>query len=171
MSEETLKFNDVVVSKKEFHTSKQTIALNLVATDKIVVSDKFKYSDNGSKYCIGYLDGDDIIRPLCIMLLQMSEYIKYFDDGGKNMSFKIEDGSVFFEYNEIGNNIKKTLSIRYHSQLDSDNKYIKTKTKTFNGVINTLFADNKIPKEGVHYIFHEAICINSILKVDKKNYP
>ena len=49
MSEQRLKFNDVVVNKKEFHASKQTIALNLVDTDKIVVSDKFKYSDDGSK--------------------------------------------------------------------------------------------------------------------------
>ena len=49
MSEQTLKFNDVVGNKKEFYASKQTIALNLVDTDKIVVTDKFKYSDDGSK--------------------------------------------------------------------------------------------------------------------------
>ena len=85
MSEQTLKFNNVIVSKKEFHTSKQAVALSLVDTDKIVVSDKFKYSDNGSKYFIGYLDDDDnIITPLCIILPQMSGYIKYFNDGGKN---------------------------------------------------------------------------------------
>ena len=86
MSEKTLKFGDIVVNKKEFYASKQVIALNLVGTDKIVISDKFKHSNNGSKYFIGYLD-DDIIRPLCIILPQMSGYIKYFDDGGKNMSF------------------------------------------------------------------------------------
>ena len=38
---------------------------------------------------------EDVIRPLCIILPQMSGYIKYFDHGGKNMSFKIEDESVF----------------------------------------------------------------------------
>ena len=70
MSEQTLKFNDVVVNKKEFHASKQAIALNLVDTDKIIVYDKFKYKDNGSKYFIGYLNDDDIIRPLCITLPQ-----------------------------------------------------------------------------------------------------
>ena len=31
----------------------------------------------------------------------MSGYTKYFDDGRKNMSFKIEDESVFLVYNEI----------------------------------------------------------------------
>ena len=43
MSEKTLKFGDVIVNKKEFYASKQAIDLSLVDTDKIVVSDKFKY--------------------------------------------------------------------------------------------------------------------------------
>ena len=101
----------------------------------------------------------------------MSGYIKYFDDVGKNMSFRIEDDSVYLKYNEIWNEIKRTLNIRFHSQPIYDDKCIKTKVKTFNGVINTLFLDNKIPKERKHYICIAAICIDSILKVDKKNYP
>ena len=42
MIEKTLKLGDVEVSKKEFHASKQHIALNLVDIDQIVISDKFK---------------------------------------------------------------------------------------------------------------------------------
>ena len=52
MSEKTLKLSNVEVNKKEF-----------------------KHSDNGFKYFVGYKD-DDIIRPLCIVLPQMSGYIK-----------------------------------------------------------------------------------------------
>ena len=90
MSEQTLKFCDIVVNKREFHASKKTIALNLVNTNKIVVFGKFKHSDDSSKYFIGYLhDDDDVIRPLCIVLPQMSGYIKYFDNGGKMMLKKI----------------------------------------------------------------------------------
>ena len=83
--------------KKEFHASQQPIDLSSVDTDKIVVSDKFKYSDNGSKDFIGYLDDDDdddddddndnIIRPLCIILPQMSGYVKYFEGSGKKQDF------------------------------------------------------------------------------------
>ena len=76
MSEETLKFGNVVINKK-FHASKKAIALNLVDTNKIIISDKFKYSNDGSKYFSGYLHDNDIIRPLCIILPQMSGYIKY----------------------------------------------------------------------------------------------
>ena len=124
---------------KIIQASKQAIALNLVNTNKIVVSDQFKHSDYGFKYFIGYLHDDDVIRPLCIILSQMSGYIKYFDNGGKNMSFKIGDESVDLKYTEIWNKIKKLLNTRFHSQPIYDGKYIKTKVKTFSGMINTLF--------------------------------
>ena len=106
MNEQTIKFGDIVVNKKEFHASKQAIALNLVDTNKIVVSDKFKQSDDGSKYSIGYLNDDDVIGPLCIVLPQMTGYIKYFDNGGKNVPFKIEDESVNLKYSEIWKKLK-----------------------------------------------------------------
>ena len=50
----TLKFDNIVVNKKEFHKSKQPINLDLVNLDQIVISDKFKHSDDGFKYFIGY---------------------------------------------------------------------------------------------------------------------
>ena len=78
MSEQTLKFGDIVVNKKEFHATKQAIALNLVDINKIVISGKFKYRDKSFKYFIGYKD-DNIFTPLCIILPQMSGYIKYFE--------------------------------------------------------------------------------------------
>ena len=157
MREQTLKFGDIVLNKKEFHASKQAIALNLVNTNKIVVSDKFKHSDDGFTYFIGYLHDDGVTRPLCIILPHMSGYIKYFDNGGKNMSFKIEDESVSLKYTEIWNKIKKSLNTRFHSQPGYDDKYIKTKAKTFSSMINTFFSGNKIPKERNHYICTTAL--------------
>ena len=56
MSEKTLKFNNIRINKKEFHKCKQPVDLSLVIIDKIVVSDKFKHSDDGFKYFIGYLN-------------------------------------------------------------------------------------------------------------------
>ena len=38
-------------------------------------------------------------------------------------------------------------------------------------MINTLFSGIETPKERNHYIYIAAICIDSVLKVDKKNYP
>ena len=87
------------------------------------------------------------------------------------MSFKLESEGVYLEYNEIWSKIKKTLNTSFHSQLIYDDKYIKTKVKTFDGVIKTPFSDNEIPKERNHCICIEAILIDSVLKIDKKNYP
>ena len=70
-SKQTLKFGDIVVNKKEFYASKQAIGLNLINTNKIVVSYRVKHSDDSFKYFIGYLHDDDVIRPLYIILPQI----------------------------------------------------------------------------------------------------
>ena len=48
MSKQTLKFGDIIVNKKEFYASRQAIALNLVNTNKIIVSYKIKHSADGN---------------------------------------------------------------------------------------------------------------------------
>ena len=106
MSEKTLKFESIRVNKKEFYKSKRPIDLGLVNVDQIVVSDKFKHSDDGFKYFIGYKEGE-IVKPLCIILPQMIGYIKYFENGGKNMSFVIKDDMCLNKYNGIWNKIKE----------------------------------------------------------------
>ena len=63
------------------------------------MSDKFKHRDKGFQYFIG--NKDDIARPMYI-LPQMSGYIKYFENGGKNMSFMTEDDSVLVKIMKFG---------------------------------------------------------------------
>ena len=76
-----------LLSIRTRYISKQPIDLDLVNKDQMLISDKFKH-DDGFKYFIGYKEGK-IVKALCIILPQMSEYIKYFESGGKNMSFVI----------------------------------------------------------------------------------
>ena len=76
------------MTKKDFYDVKKAIPLNLVDINNIVVSNKVKHNNETNKYFIGYLNDIDEISPLCIILPQMSGYIKYFENGGKNMSFK-----------------------------------------------------------------------------------
>ena len=58
ISEKTLKFDNIRVNENEFHKSKQPINLDLVNVNQIVISDKFKHSDDGFKYSIGYKEGE-----------------------------------------------------------------------------------------------------------------
>ena len=87
MSEKTLKFNNIKINKKEFHKHKQAIDLDSITIDKIVVSNKFRHSEDGYKFFLQYQE-DGIVKPLCIILPRMNGYIKYFVNGGKNMSFQ-----------------------------------------------------------------------------------
>ena len=48
-------------------------------------------------FSFGYLN-ESFVRPLCVILPQMSAFFKYFEDGNKNMSFKTEDENVYLKY-------------------------------------------------------------------------
>ena len=170
MSEKTLKFINITLNKKEFHKSKQPIDLMSVNVDQIVVSAIFKHSDKGFKCFIGYQD-NEIVKPLCIILPQMSGYIKYFENGGKNMSFFIKDDEVWEKYEQIWDVIKDKLGIKFHSEPVYEYKYLKAKVREFDGVIKTNFLGNDIPKENMHYTCIACITIDSVMRINKKNYP
>ena len=130
MSEKILKCNNIRLNKKEFHKSKQAIDLTSVNVDQIVISDKFSHSDNGFKYFIGYQEGE-IVKPLYIILPQMSGYIKYFENGGKSMSFMVKDDNMLDKYNKIWGKIQEKLSIKFYSMAVYDEIYIKAKVREF----------------------------------------
>ena len=111
------------------------------------------------------------MSPLCIILPQMDGYITYFENAGKNMSFKIEDDEVYIKYNQIWNKIKELLRVKFYNEPIYEDKYFKTKVKTFSSVINTLFSGDQILKERVRYTCISCISIYSVLRVNKKNYP
>ena len=113
---------------------------------QIVVSDKFKHNDESFKHFIGYLKGE-IIKPLCIILPQMSGYIKYFENGSKNMSFLIKDDELWDKYDKIWDVIKDKLGIKFHCELAYKYKSLRTKVREFNGVIKTNFLDKGMPKK------------------------
>ena len=96
--------------------SKEPIDLLSVDLHQIVLSHKFKNNDKSLKYFIGYLKGK-IVKPLCIILPQMSGYKKYFENGSKNMSVLIKDDEVWNKCNKIWDIIKNKLNIKFHSEL------------------------------------------------------
>ena len=112
-----------------------------VNINQIVVSDRFKHSD------------------------------KYFENGGKNLSFMVKDDNVLDKYNKIWDKIKEKLNIKFHSEPVYDETYIKVKVREFDGVVKTNFLGNELPKENMHYAFIACITIDSVMKMDKKNHP
>ena len=113
-----------------------------------------------------------IIKPLCVILPQMNGHIKYFDDGGKNMSFVTDDEKVYEKYGEIWNVVKGLLKLKFNVSPIRDDKYILAKLKIFRKKNITTFNNNNIiPTEKNHCICIPAIDIDSVLKIDKKAYP
>ena len=102
----------------------------------------------------------------------MNGYIKYSDDGGKNMSFVTDDEEIYEKYNKIWEVIRKLLKLKYTVGPVRDDKYIIAQLKIFNRINRTAFTDNAIPIERNHYICIPAIDIDSVLKTDNKRaYP
>ena len=171
MSFKKIKFGDKEVDKKEFYSSKQAISLDSVDLDKIVVSNKWKINETTYKYLCGYLN-NDAIQPLCVILPQMHGYLKYFDDGGKNMTFVTDNEKVYDKYNEIWEVIRNILKVKFAVNPVRDDKYLIDKLKIFNKKNRTTFNDdnnkNNIPKERSRYICIPAIDIDSVLKIDHK---
>ena len=170
MSSRKIKFGEKEIDKKEFYLSKQAILLNSVDLSKIDVSSKWKISDTKCKYFCGYLN-NDVIQPLCVILPQMSGYIKYFDDGGKNMSFVTDDKKIYETYSEIWEVIRKLLKLKFTVSPIRDDKYIMAKLKIFKNLNITTFTNNVIPEENTRYTCISAIDIDSVLKIDKKSFP
>ena len=175
MSLKKIKFGDKEVNKKEFYSSKQPISLDSVDLDKIVLLSKWEINETTYKYLCGYLN-NDVIQPLCIILPQMNGYIKYFDNGGKNMTFVMDNEKVYDKYNEIWEIIRKLLKVEITVNPVRDDKYLVAKLKIFNRINRTTFNNNNnknnIPVERNHYICIPAIDIDSVLKIDNKRaYP
>ena len=116
-------------------------------------------------------DNEGLIRPVCVIMPQMTGYVKYFDDGGKNMSFVSDDESVYEKYGAIWARVGKLLKLKFSINPIRDDKYVCCKLKIFGGVNRNTFSDDVVPVEKQCYLCIAAIDIDSVLKVDKKVYP
>ena len=108
MSQKDINIFNNKVNNKKIHSSKQSIALNLVNANQIA-------NLNIAMKALNILLASNVIILLerCIILPQMSGSIKYFDKW--KMSFMIEDNTVLEKHIQIWNKGKKTLNIKFYS--------------------------------------------------------
>ena len=154
MSGKSIKFDNKKIEKSDFYKNKKIFNIDDIDVNKILVSKKETYGKyNSFKYFIGYND-NDVIRPLCLKLSQMTGYINEFDENkneNKNritMSLKVNDKQLLKSYNKIWKKIERLMSIDFDSKpvYGNDDKYIKTKIKTYKDSITTDFHNKKVPK-------------------------
>ena len=172
MSGKNINFNDKKIKKSSFYKDKKINNIEDIDINNILVSKKEVYGNkNPFKYFIGYND-NDIIRSLCIRLLQMTGYAKKFNDNA-TMSFIVKDKQLLKNYTKIWDKIEKLMKINFESNpvYGDDVKYIKTKIKTYAGSIITNFHNKKMPKEKAPCKCLSIIILDSVIKANKKYYP
>ena len=90
------------------------------------------------------------------------------------MSLMVKDKQLFKNYNKIWEKIESLIRKKFDSKLfygNDDNKYIKTKIKTFKDSIITNFHNKKVPEEKIPYKCLLIIALDSVIKTDNKYYP
>ena len=105
MSGKNINFNDKKIKKGIFYKNKATNNIEDINVNNILVSKKESYGNkSSSKYFIGYID-NDIIRPLCIMLPQMTGYARKFDENA-TMSSIVKDKKLLKNMLKYGKQLK-----------------------------------------------------------------
>ena len=153
MNEKNIIFDDIEVNKSKRESKRESYG-----------------KKTPLKYFIGYNDNDDI-RPLCIGLPQMIGYAKYFDSN-KTMSFKVSYKKLLKKYTKIWEKISSSINKKLDGELvhDDNDKYIKTKIKSYGDKVNTNFQGKKIPKENTSYKCLSLIMLDFVIRVNKKYY-
>ena len=172
MSGKNITFNNKKIRKSTFYKNKKINNIEDIDVNNILVSKKEAYGNKNSlKYFIGYND-NDIIRPLCIRLPQMTGYARKFDENA-TMSFIAKDKQLLKNYTKIWEKTEKLMKIKFESNpvYGDDNKYIKTKMKIYADSIITNFHNKKMPKEKAPCKCLSIIMIDSVIKANKKYYP
>ena len=159
-------------SEKAPSTKTKIYSIDDIGVNDILVSKKESYGTKRSfKYLIGYND-NDIIRPLCVKLPQMTGYVRKFDENAA-VSFIVKNKQLFKKYTKIWETIEKLMKINFESKLvyGDDDKCIKTKIKIHTDNIITNFHNKKMPKEKAPCKCKSIILIDSVIKTNKRYYP
>ena len=115
MSEKNINFNDKKIGKSTFYKNKTINNIEEININNILVSKKEAYGNkNPFKYFIGY-NNNDLIRSLCIRLLQMTGYVRKFDENAK-MSFIVKDKKLLKGYTKVWETIEKLMNANFESK-------------------------------------------------------
>ena len=114
MSGKNINFDDKKIIKWLLQKQK-AFQIDDVDVSKIQVSEKEPYGTNNAlKYFIGYND-NDVIRPLCLRLPQMTGYARKIDKNAI-MSFRANNKQFFKNYNKTWEKAEKLLKINFESK-------------------------------------------------------
>ena len=159
-----LRFGETKKVKEKFYCAKIPRNIWDVNVDNIVISKLVKTKTN-SKYLNGYLD--KVIRTLVFILSKMSGYVKTFKDkaGDKDKNYKLVSFLLDVEKIEDLKNIELNASPVYND------RYRKTKTRTYDDKVYNKFRSLNVPQEDdIERESFTVIFIDSLVVQQSKYY-
>ena len=170
MNGKNIIFDNKNIKKSDFYNkNKKIFNIDDIDVNKIFVSKKEQYGKyNSSKY---------FIRPLYVFFSQTTGYINKFDKNKITMSLMIKDIQFLKSYNKIWKKNEKLMKIDFNNKTtySDDDKYIKTRIKTYKDSIITNFynkkGSKKIRKEKIPHKCLSMIILDSVIYAYEKYYP
>ena len=86
------------------------------------------------------------------------------------ISFRIDDEKLIEKYKAIWTKIQDLKSIELNALSIYDDKYIKTKTRTYGDKVYTNFCGLNVPEDDIECESFTVISIDSLLKYKNKYY-
>ena len=115
MSGKNINFDYKKIKNSDFYKNKKINRIDDIDVNKILVSKKEPYGTKKSfKYFIGYND-NDVIRPLCVRLPQMTGFSRKFDEN-VTMSFRVSHKQLLENYKKIWGKVERLMKIDFESK-------------------------------------------------------
>ena len=110
-----INFDNKKIKNVIFYKNKKVFQTDDIDVNKILVSKKEPYdTKNALKYFIGYND-NDVIRPLCLRLPEMTGYAKKFNENAI-MSFRVNNKQLLKNQSKIWEKTEKLMRMDFESK-------------------------------------------------------
>ena len=119
----------------------------------------------------GYLDED--IRPLVLIMPKLSGHVKISEVEDKNnklMYFRMDHGKLLEKDKANWTKIEDLQNIELNDLPVYDERYIKSKIRTYGDKVYTNFLDLNMPEDDIESESFTVISIDSLLVYDNKYY-
>ena len=161
------KSGETKVAKENFYGAKKSAKIWDTDVNNIAFSNLVKTKSN-FKYLIGYLD--KVIRPLVLIWPKMSGYVKISkvkdgdkDKNNKLISFNTDGDNLLEKYKTIWSKIADFKDTELNALAVYDDRYIKTKIRTYGDKVYNNFRGSNVPEDGVEFDYFIVTSIDSLL--------
>ena len=159
-----LRFGETKIEREKFYAGKKPVNICDVNIVNKVISKLIETKIN-SKYLTGY--SDKVIRTLVLILRKMSGYVKTFKFKNKSnnlMSFRINDGKLLQKYRPVWTKIEDLKHIELNALPVYDDKYIKTKLRTYGDRFSTNFRGLNVPEDDIERETFADLSVDSCMR-------